>query len=123
MQAAMPSSARPTPSEDRARRIGDFAIAVALLMLALPLMVIIAFAVKCDSRGPVLIREERIAARGRRFAALRFRSTADRHIIEVTRLGELLRYTRADRLPQLINVIRGEMSCIDAAPDRPFFLD
>jgi hypothetical protein len=71
-------------------------------MLALPLMVIIAFAVKCDSRGPVLIREERIAGRGRRFAALRFRITADRHIIEVTRLGELLRYTRADRLPQLI---------------------
>jgi lipopolysaccharide/colanic/teichoic acid biosynthesis glycosyltransferase len=99
------------------------AIAVALLVLALPLIVIIALAVKCDSGGPVLIWEKRIAARGLRFSALKFRSTADLHTTEVTRSGWLLRYTRADRLPQLINVIRGEMSCIDAAPDRPFFLD
>jgi polysaccharide biosynthesis protein PslA len=114
--------------------IGDLVIAGALVALTLPLTAIIALAIKCDSRGPVFIWEECVDARGRRFAALKFRTAAHdsdlgsvirlADVVEsVTGVGWVLRYTRMDRLPQLINVLRGEMTCIKAGADRPFFLE
>jgi polysaccharide biosynthesis protein PslA len=105
----------------------------ALIAFTLPLMAIVALAIKCESAGPVLVREERINARGRHFTALKFRNAvyepggrAVRRAeiaARVTRVGWLLRYTRIENLPQLINVVRGEMSCLYADPDHPFFLD
>jgi putative colanic acid biosysnthesis UDP-glucose lipid carrier transferase len=120
---------------DGAGRLGDLVIASALIAVTLPLTAAIALAIKCNSPGPVFVREERVNARGHPFAALKFRSTEQenepgrrvgrRAVREahVTRVGSFLRYTRMVNLPQLINVLRGEMSCIKAGPDRPFFLD
>jgi lipopolysaccharide/colanic/teichoic acid biosynthesis glycosyltransferase len=104
------------------RRLGDIVIAGALLALTLPLLVIAGLAVKCESQGPILERQMCIARGGRRFYLLRFRTTA--HAPQrmrgwrphVTTVGQFLRYTRIESLPQLVNVLRGEMSLCD--PDQ-----
>ena len=121
-------------AQEWAKRLGDFVIAGALIAFTLPLMAIVAVAIKCDSPGPVFYRKERADTDGR-FSALKFRSTihcsgldtrlirdAEREV-HVTRVGRFLRYTRIEQLPQLINVLRGEMTCLGAGPERPYFLD
>jgi lipopolysaccharide/colanic/teichoic acid biosynthesis glycosyltransferase len=90
-------------------------------------MVVVALAIKLESRGPVFYRQELIRARAGRFMAVKFRTTAHDSETErdgrVTRLGWFLRYTRIENLPQLINVVRGEMSVMSPTPERPRFLD
>jgi lipopolysaccharide/colanic/teichoic acid biosynthesis glycosyltransferase len=118
---------------NRMRRLADFSIAATLLVLALPLMGFIALAIKFDSSGPVFDREERGRLENRPFVALRFRTTVhdgaqDTRPVrtmerQLTRLGWFLRDTRLDCLPQLINVVRGNMSVIRASPERPYYLD
>ena len=104
-------------------------IASVLLLVTLPLMALAAIAIKCDSRGPVLVREERRDPRGRRFFALKFRSTVHTSPPvcgvdqQVTFVGSIIRYLRIDNLPQLINVLSGEMTCVVDDPDYLFFLD
>jgi lipopolysaccharide/colanic/teichoic acid biosynthesis glycosyltransferase len=100
-------------------RPGDFVVACLLLAITAPLMAIAALLIKLDSAGPVLERRESIARGGRRFQMLKFRTTmhGPRHAKPTwarptTPLGEFLRYTRIEDLPQLINVLRGEMSII-----------
>ena len=114
----------------QARRLGDFAAACGLIAFTLPLMAIAAIAIKCEGPGPVFERQPRVGRSGRRFDALRFRTTL--HAVEdagrswhrasqMTRIGPYLQYTRIDDLPQLFNVLRGEMSIIDSggyAPSR-----
>jgi lipopolysaccharide/colanic/teichoic acid biosynthesis glycosyltransferase len=114
--------------------LGDVVTAGALIAYTLPLLAIVALAIKYDSPGPVFYRQERIRLRGGRFIALKFRTTV--HCSErgegpirrahrdacLTRVGRLLRFTRIDNLPQLVNVIRGEMSAIGAGPGCPYFL-
>ena len=119
----------------RCNRLADLVIAGALIAFSLPLLAIVALAIKCDSPGPVFYRQERIRLRGGRFIALKFRTTvhgsglgegpregAERDA-RLTRVGQLLRYTRIESLPQLVNVVRGEMSVIGAGPECPYFLD
>ena len=110
-------------------------IAAALIVVTLPLMGFVALAIKCDSSGPVFDRQERVRLRGRPFFALRFRTAvhdgapdirpvrATEPDRQLTRVGRFLRDTRLDCLPQLINVVRGDMSVIRASPERPHFLD
>jgi len=116
----------------RARRLGDFVAACSLIAFTLPLMAIVAIAIKCDSSGPVFERRQCVGIGGRRFDALSFRTTlhavedadlAWRRASHMTRLGPYLRYTRVDDLPQLFNVLRGEMSIIDSVAYSPSFLD
>ena len=96
-------------------RAGDLIIAGGLLAFTLPLMAIIAIAIKCDSPGPVLSRQVRIRAGGRRQVLLKFRTTTEpgegawRRNGQVTRTGQFLRYSRMDELPQLLHVLRGEV--------------
>jgi lipopolysaccharide/colanic/teichoic acid biosynthesis glycosyltransferase len=95
----------------------------ALLILVLPLMAFVALAIKCESKGPILIRRERIA-RGRVFVALQFRCTShDDPFARLTRVGRFLRSVGVEKFPQLYNVLRGEMSCLNRRPEMPFFLD
>ncbi len=105
----------------RMRRLGDIAIAAALLVMTFPLLLIIGVAIKCDSPGPVFERHQRIARGARRVPLLTFRRAvhdpADRlpaWAQKPTRIGAFLRYTRMDALPQLINALRGDISLLEA---------
>jgi exopolysaccharide biosynthesis polyprenyl glycosylphosphotransferase len=120
---------------DRVKRLTDLLIACSLIALTLPLMLIVALAIKCDSSGPVFYRQERVGLNGRRFVLLKFRSmrqdaepdgrpvwaAAQDH--RVTRAGRFIRWARIDELPQLLNVLRGEMSIVGPRPERPYFVE
>jgi len=117
------------------KRVIDLTVACALLAFALPLMMIVAFAIKYDSPGPVFYRQERVGLGGRRFALLKFRSMrqdaeADGRPVwaaiadaRITRVGRLIRCTRIDELPQLLNVLYGDMSMVGPRPERLYFVD
>jgi lipopolysaccharide/colanic/teichoic acid biosynthesis glycosyltransferase len=110
-------------------RLGNLAVACGLIALSLPLMIIVAVAVKCDSHGPVLVWERRATPRGRQFWALKFRSTVHEATAcsfdeeETTFVGSIIHVLRLDTLPQLVNVLRGEMTCLPGDPDCLFFLE
>jgi lipopolysaccharide/colanic/teichoic acid biosynthesis glycosyltransferase len=101
-----------------APRVGDFIAACAVLILVLPLMILVAMAIKYDSKGPILVGTKR-AARGRQYTAFKFRCTSHDGL---TRVGRFLRFTGIEDLPQLYNVFRGEMTCLNPRPEAPFFL-
>ena len=109
------------------KRLGDIVIASLLLAITSPLMLIVAAAIKCESAGPVLEREPCIGDGGRRFQMLNFRvhhadETRSAWAHPMTRIGQLLRYTRIEHLPQLINMLRGEMGILDNQRRSPSFL-
>ena len=110
------------------KRAEDLVLGAALLLLFLPLMLIIAAAVKCDSPGPVLFRQKRYGYNNQLIEVFKFRSmhhaqtdhNAERLVrpndARVTRLGAWLRRTSLDELPQLLNVVRGDMSLVGPRP-------
>jgi lipopolysaccharide/colanic/teichoic acid biosynthesis glycosyltransferase len=110
------------------RRLADVVIASILLAITAPLMLLVALAIRAESPGPILERETCIG-RGRGFQMLKFRTIVHdpEHTIPVwahktTQLGRVLRHTRIEMLPQLINVLRGEVSIMDPRGS-PSFLD
>jgi lipopolysaccharide/colanic/teichoic acid biosynthesis glycosyltransferase len=112
------------------RRLGDCVIASFFLALIAPLMLIAALIIKLESAGPVLERRECIGRGGRRFQRLEFRTTMHdpRHATpawarQTTQAGQFLRHTRIEDLPQLINVLRGEMSIINGDARSPSLFD
>ena len=101
-------------------------------MIALPVGILLAIAIKCDSAGPVFFTQERIGKNGRRFPMFKFRSmlqniavasgpawTTHAHDPRVTRVGAVMRLFHLDELPQLVNVLRGEMSLVGPRPFHP----
>ena len=115
---------------DQMKRLADLVIASLLLAFTSPLMLLVALAIKSESPGPVLVRHTCIGRGGRRFQMLKFRTIMHdpEHTIPIwarktTQTGQFLRNTRVEALPQLINVLRGEMSMIDRDGSSPFFLD
>jgi lipopolysaccharide/colanic/teichoic acid biosynthesis glycosyltransferase len=112
----------------RVMRLGDVVLASLLLSAALPLMTIAAIAIKLESQGAVLDKEMCIGG-GRRFRMLKFRTTEYApHLIpppwtqRPTPIGRFLRRTRIEALPQLLNVLRGDMVILDPDGSRPSFL-
>lgn len=117
------------------KRASDIVFGLVLLLLTLPLMILTAVAVKLDSPGPVLYSQQRIGQFGKPFTLLKFRSMAanaeaggkprwaQRHDPRITRVGRFIRATRIDELPQLVNVLRGEMSLVGPRPERPHFVE
>ena len=110
--------------------LGDFAFALLLLPVALPLMAIIALAVRFESQGPALFRQKRIGHTGRKFTVYKFRTMLpvetedERHDAitqddddRVTRVGRLLRNSRLDELPQIFNILKWQMSWIGPRPE------
>ena len=115
---------------DQMRRLADLLIAGVLILVTSPLMLLVALAIKWEGPGPILERETCIARGGRRFEMLKFRTMLPdpEHTMPVwarktTQVGEFLRYTRIECLPQLINVLRGEMSILDPDGNSPSFLE
>ena len=112
-------------------RVGDLVIAVVLIAVTLPLMVIVALAIKLDSPGPVLSTREQWGPQGRKFQLLSFRTEA--HARQgstrfwnrppATPIGAFLCWTRIDSLPQLINVLRGDLTIGGTEKRRPDFAD
>jgi lipopolysaccharide/colanic/teichoic acid biosynthesis glycosyltransferase len=117
------------PVSARLTRLADVVIGSAILALLLPLMIIVFVLMKLESPGPVLAKCPCIEQGGRRFQILRFRTLmhdADNTApiwARKTQVGQFLRHTRIEDLPQLINVIRGEMSLIDSNGRSPSFLN
>ena len=101
------------------KRTIDLLVSLGVVVLSLPVMLLIAVAIRLDSPGPVFFRQERIGRFGGVFLMLKFRSMrADAHLtLRVTRVGRFLRRTRLDELPQLFNVILGDMSLVGPRPE------
>ncbi len=107
-----------------AKSVTDRVLAAAALVMLAPLFVLVALAIRLDSRGPVLFRQDRTGQNGQVFQILKFRSMttdaglaqATRHDARVTAVGFWLRRTSIDELPQLINVLRGEMALVGPRP-------
>jgi exopolysaccharide biosynthesis polyprenyl glycosylphosphotransferase len=105
------------------------------LVVTSPLMVLIAIAIVIDSRGGALFRQVRVGMGGRTFEIIKFRSMCSGAESEsgpvwaqdkdprVTRVGRVLRKLRLDELPQLVNVLRGDMSIVGPRPERPHFVN
>ncbi len=117
-----------------ASRVLDLAFAGALLLLTAPLMLLTAVAIRLDSAGPVFYRQERVGLDGRPFTLIKFRSMgsdaeangpvwAASGDARVTRVGSFIRRVRIDELPQLLNILKGEMSLIGPRPERPHFVE
>lgn len=114
------------------KRILDLALAPLLLLGAAPFLALAALAIRLDSRGPVLFRQERLGLRGRPFRILKLRTMTlgselgtvltRRDDPRITRVGRFLRATRLDELPQLLNVLRGDMTLVGPRPLLPRFL-
>ncbi len=116
-----------------AKRTFDLGVAGASLLVLSPLLVLVAAAIRLTSGSPVLFRQERVGMDGRRFVMLKFRTMREGasdgaqmttpHDPRRTRLGALLRRTSLDELPQLWNVLKGEMSLVGPRPEQPAFVE
>ncbi len=126
MSVVFSGQLRPSRAQQVVARIISLAVALVALVVLLPLFLIIALAIRIDSRGPILFVQERVGAHGRPFRLFKFRSMLDDperrseweqdNLDRVTRVGKWLRAVRMDELPQLINIIRGEMNLVGPRP-------
>ncbi|NIN70138.1 MAG: exopolysaccharide biosynthesis polyprenyl glycosylphosphotransferase [Anaerolineae bacterium] len=127
------------------KRVFDLLVATPLIVLLSPLMLVLAILIKLDSKGPAIFKQRRVGENYKTFPMYKFRSmvecaearfdevavqTADGQILHkfkddprVTRLGRILRRTSIDELPQLFNVLRGEMSLVGPRPELPFLVE
>ncbi len=123
----------PTRSTRMFKRLLDVSIAVSLLVLTTPVQLLIALSIALTSRGPVLFRQERVGLNGLPFTMLKFRTMrpdaetdgpqwASTNDDRITPIGRFLRKARLDELPQLWNVLAGQMSFVGPRPERPVFV-
>jgi sugar transferase (PEP-CTERM system associated) len=117
------------------KRVSDLVLAALALVLAVPVMALVALAVRLTSKGPVLYHQSRVGRHGRVFTVHKFRSMdhdaeADTGAVwskgeadpRITAVGHVLRRTRLDELPQLWNILKGDMSFVGPRPERPEFV-
>ena len=117
------------------KRVFDILCSLILIVLAAPVMLITAIAIKLESSGPVFYRQERVGYNSKPFNVIKFRSMrtdaekdgkprwATANDNRVTRVGNIIRLIRVDELPQLFNVLGGDMSLVGPRPERPFFVE
>ncbi|MBR4201660.1 MAG: exopolysaccharide biosynthesis polyprenyl glycosylphosphotransferase [Oscillospiraceae bacterium] len=120
-----------SPEQRVVKRIFDVMISLILLILFSPVMLVCALSVYCEDRGAIFYRQKRLTRDGTVFEVLKFRSMipdaeadgkavlAAEHDDRITKTGRILRHFRLDELPQLINILRGEMSLVGPRPERP----
>ncbi|WP_309891966.1 sugar transferase [Archangium sp.] len=123
-----------TPLRRMAKRLFDIAVASALLLCAAPFLVLVVIAIKLDSKGPLFYRQERVGLGGKSYGLWKFRSMrtdaekdgavwARANDDRVTRVGRFIRKTRIDEIPQVLNVLLGDMSFVGPRPERPVFVE
>jgi sugar transferase (PEP-CTERM system associated) len=116
------------------KRSLDFFCAMLGTMLFLPLSILIAFVIKLESKGPIIYRQTRVGKGGKLFILYKFRSMyvtaetgkpvwASLNDTRVTRVGRVIRKLSLDEIPQMINVLKGDMSFVGPRPERPFFVE
>jgi lipopolysaccharide/colanic/teichoic acid biosynthesis glycosyltransferase len=115
-------------------RLLDIVGSLTILILGLPVMLVTSLLIKLTSRGPILYKQERVGKHGTVFTLYKFRTMiddAEKHIgpvwavkndDRITAVGRILRRMRLDELPQLCNILRGEMSLVGPRPERPYFV-
>jgi exopolysaccharide biosynthesis polyprenyl glycosylphosphotransferase len=133
-QLIFSSELGPLPRNLRLQTIYSMILAAIALVITAPIMLLVAIAVRVSSPGPVLFRQARVGMRGKIFNIYKFRSMvadaeartgavwASKNDPRVTAVGAYIRRTRLDELPQLFNVLRGEMSLVGPRPERPEFV-
>ncbi len=116
------------------KRVFDIVSSSLLLLIGAPVMLLTALAIRMDSVGPILYRQERVGLGGQGFMCIKFRSMrtdaekdgvarwASKNDSRITRVGAFIRKTRIDELPQLFSVLKGEMSMVGPRPERPSFV-
>ncbi|BDM65198.1 hypothetical protein NFHSH190041_26500 [Shewanella sp. NFH-SH190041] len=115
------------------KRIVDIVSAVFLLILTLPISILTALVIKLESRGPVFYKQKRTGLYNQQFEVIKFRSMsvdaesqgakwAVKNDMRVTKVGKFIRKTRIDELPQIINILKGEMSIVGPRPEREYFI-
>lgn len=117
------------------KRITGVMVSLAIGIITFPIMILLAILIKLDSPGPIFYRQERVGEEGKPFTLLKFRSMkkdaeamtgpvwAEEHDPRVTRIGRIMRKTRLDELPQIINVLKGDMSFVGPRPERQHFVE
>lgn len=117
-----------------AKRIFDITVALIGLIILAPILVVIAILIKLDSPGPVFFKGERVGEHGKIFHILKFRSMVPdapqkgaaitcKDDPRITRIGRILRKTKLDELPSLVNVLKGEMSLVGPRPEAPVWVE
>lgn len=121
--------------ERKVKRLMDVTISLIILALGLPVWMLVALAIKIDSHGPVLYKQQRVGKDGKEFTIYKFRSMvedaeshsgpkwAEKADPRITRVGNLIRRARIDEVPQFFNVLIGDMSLVGPRPERPFFVE
>jgi len=116
-----------------AKRGFDVIVSLTVLVFTLPVALIAAILIRLESRGPIFYRQERVGLDGKLFTLIKFRSMrvdAEKHGPQwaaerdnrITRVGNILRKSRIDEIPQVLNVLRGNMSFVGPRPERPVFV-
>jgi exopolysaccharide biosynthesis polyprenyl glycosylphosphotransferase len=116
------------------KRVADIINATILIILTLPITIITALLIKLESKGPVFFRQKRVGLFNKEFSVIKFRSMvtdaekngpqwAKKNDSRVTKVGAFIRKTRIDEIPQLLNVLKGEMSLIGPRPERKVFIE
>lgn len=121
--------------EKKLKRLMDIVISLMLLLVSSPVIILTAIAIKIDSEGPIFFKQERLGQNAKPFKVLKFRSMikdAEKHTgpvwsqkddPRVTRMGKFVRRVRIDEIPQMYNVLKGEMSLVGPRPEREFFVE
>lgn len=124
-----------TEWERAAKRVIDVVVSFIMLILSAPVLIATSIAIKIDSRGPVIYKQERSGLNGKVFKVYKFRSMyqdaekrtgpiwSTKDDPRITRVGKFIRRVRIDELPQIWNVFKGEMSLVGPRPERPFFVE
>lgn len=117
------------------KRVLDIAVSLLFLIFMLPLMIAVSIAIVLDNPGPIFYRQERVGKGGKVFVLIKFRTMrvdaendgvpqwAQKNDPRITRVGAILRMTRIDEIPQVINVLKQDMSFVGPRPERPFFVE
>ena len=121
--------------EKKLKRMLDIFVSLVILLVSSPVILITSVAIKIDSRGPVFYKQERSGMKGRVFRMVKFRSMVQdaekksgpvwshKNDPRITKVGRLIRKIRIDEIPQMINVLKGEMSLVGPRPERPYFVE
>ena len=121
--------------EKKLKRLFDVIISLLILIITLPVCTVVAIAIKLDSKGPLFFKQERCGLNGKTFIIVKFRSMlkdaeklsgpvwSQKHDPRITKIGKFIRRVRIDEIPQMYNVLKGEMSIVGPRPERPFFVE